>query len=117
MTTGDRKQIGLTDYGKAVEARLTDGLGWFSEGQEACRFALAYAVREGVPEGKTKEHVDTRWSPDGFDPTGEIRSVLRATYPENTTPVRLMEYLIDAGLRRINAGIDEGRESPVDYLG
>lgn len=112
----DRKQIGLTDAGKAVETRLTDTLGWFAEGQEACRFALAYAVHEGVAEGTTDEHVDTRWAPDGFDPTGEIRSVLRATYPDNTTPVRLMEYLIDEGLRRINAGIDEGKDSPVDYL-
>jgi hypothetical protein len=112
----DRKQIGLTDHGKVVETRLTDTLGWFKEGQEACRFALAYAVREGVLEGTTDEHVDTRWSADGFDPTGEIRRVLRASYPDNTTPVRLMEYLIDEGLRRINARIDEGKESPLDYL-
>ncbi len=112
----DRKQIGLTDHGKAVETRLTDTLGWFSEGQEACRFALAYAVREGVSEGTTEEHLDTRWGADGFDPSGEIRAVLRASYPDNTTPVRLMEYLIDQGLRRISAGLDEGRDSPLDYL-
>ncbi len=113
----DRKQIGLTDAGKATESLLTDTLGWFAEAQEACRFALAYAVREGVAEGSTDEHVDTRWGADGFDPSGEIRSVLRATYPTNTTPVRLMEYLIDEGLRRIKTGIDLGRDSPLDYLG
>lgn len=113
----DRKQIGLTEAGKATESLLTDTLGWFAEGQEACRFALAYAAREGVPEGSTDEHVDTRWGADGFDPSGDIRSVLRATYPGNTTPVRLMEYLIDEGLRRIKTGIDEGKDSPLDYLG
>lgn len=113
----DRRQIGLTDHGKAVETLLTDTLGWFSEGQEACRFALAYAVRSGVPEGTTEEQVDTRWGADGFDPTGEIGSVLRALYPHNKTPVRLMEYLIDEGLRRIAAGIDGGKDSPLDYLG
>lgn len=113
----DRKQIGLTAHGKATEALLTDGLNWFGEGQEACRFALAYAVREGVPDGSTDEQVETRWAPDGFDPTGEIRSLLRATYPDNTTPVRLMEHLIDEGLTRIRRGIDEGKESPLDYLG
>ncbi|MGD9702860.1 MAG: hypothetical protein AB7L17_11240 [Ilumatobacteraceae bacterium] len=113
----DRKQIGLTTHGKAVEARLTDTLGWFSEGQEACRFALAYAVREGVSEGTTDQHVDTRWGADGFDPTGEIRHILRAAYPDCTTPVRLMEYLIDEGLRRISDSIDEGKDSPLDFLG
>lgn len=113
----DRKQIGLTAGGKAAMARVTDELGWFKEGQEACRFALGYAVREGVQDGATDEHVDTQWSADGFDPTGEIRSVLRATYPDNTTPVRLMEYLIDEGLTRISTGIDEGKASPLDYLG
>jgi hypothetical protein len=49
--------------------------------------------------------------------TGEIRNVLRATYPETTTPVRLMEYLIDEGFRRITAKIDEGKDSPLDFLG
>jgi hypothetical protein len=112
----DRKQIGLTDSGKAVETRLTDTLGWFGEGQEACRFALAYAVREGVLEGTTSSHVDTRWGADGFDPTGEIRSVLRVVYPGSETPVRLMEYLIDEGLRRINIAIDDGKGSPLDFL-
>lgn len=112
----DRRQIGLTDAGKAVEARLTDSLGWFREGQEACRFALTFAVRQGIPEGTTDQHVDTRWGADGFDPTGEIRAVLRATYPDCSTPVRLMEYLIDEGLRRINEGIEQGKDSPLDYL-
>jgi hypothetical protein len=113
----DRRQIGLTSTGRSIETRLTDTLGWFREGQEACRFALAYAVREGVPEAITDQHVETRWGADGFDPTGEIRAVLRSAYPSSLTPVRLMEHLIDEGLRRINAGIDAGEDSPLDYLG
>jgi hypothetical protein len=117
MADTDRKQIGLTDEGKIAVTMLTERLGWFTEAQEASRFALAYAVREHVAEGSTADSVDTRWSADGFDPTGEIRSVLRATYPESTTPVRLMEYLIDEGLRRIKARIDEARDSPLDLLG
>jgi hypothetical protein len=113
----DRKQIGLTERGKAVEKRLTDTLGWFREGQEACRFALSFAVRDGVAAGSLSEQVETRWAADGFDPTGEIRHVLRASYPDDSTPVRLMEYLIDQGLRRINDGLDDGLESPLDFLG
>lgn len=112
----DRRQIGLTDEGRGAEDRLTSVLGWFNEGQEACRFALAYAVREGVPDGLVQGQVETRWAADGFDPTGEIRCVLRVCYPANTTSVRLMEYLINEGLQRISAGVDEGRDSPLDYL-
>ena len=66
--------------------------------------------------GRTAGAVDTRWSPDLFDPTGEIRSLLRALYPENETPVRLMEYLIDEGLRSIAAKIENGSDSPLDFL-
>jgi hypothetical protein len=112
----DRRQIGLTESGKRAVARLTEELGWFREAQEACRFALAYAVREGVPAGSADEQVETRWAADGFDPSGEIRTVLRSCYPESSMPVRLMEYLIAEGLRRIDAGIDDGRDSPLDYL-
>lgn len=116
MADEDRKQIGLTDDGKAAVALLTDRLGWFGEAQEAGRFALGYAVREGIELGVTDAAVETRWSPDGFDPSGEIRGLLRASYPENTTPVRLMEYLIDQGLRQIAARVDEGKDSPLDFL-
>lgn len=116
MSTTDRKQIGLTDDGKAAVAVLTDRLGWFSEAQEASRFALAYAVRQGVADGSSTGAVETRWSADGFDPTGEIRSVLRAAYPENTTPVRLMEYLIDEGFRLIQSKLTAGYTSPLDFF-
>lgn len=116
MGDADRKQIGLTEDGKAAVGMLTERLGWFAEAQEASRFALAYAVREGAKEGSTTGSLETRWSADGFDPTGEIRMILRATYPENATPVRLMEHLIDEGLRRITAQVRDGKDSPLDFL-
>jgi hypothetical protein len=116
MSIADRKQIGLTDDGKAAVAMLTDRLGWFAEAQEASRFALAYALRQGIGDGSTSGAVETRWSADGFDPTGEIRSVLRAAYPENTTPVRLMEHLIDEGLRLIQGKLAAGHSSPLDFF-
>lgn len=117
MAGADRRQIGLTEAGTAAIAMLTERLGWFGEAQEAGRFALAYAIREGVNEGSTTGSLETHWSPGGFDPTGDIRSILRAAYPENTTPVRLMEYLIDEGLRRITEKVQQGKDSPLDFLG
>ena len=116
MADEDRKQIGLTDEGQATVALLTERLGWFGEAQDAGRFALSYAVHEGLEPGQIAGAVDTRWSPDGFDPTGEIRSLLRAMYPASMTPVRVMEYLIDEGLRRIATKIDEGNVNPLDFF-
>ena len=97
---------------------LTEGLGWFGEAQEAARFALGYSVREERRAGSDGWLSTPVGRPDGFDPTGEIRSLLRAMYPEsmNNAPVRLMEHLIDEGLRRIAVRIDEGATS-VGLLG
>ena len=117
MPEEDRKQIGLTDDGKAAVTRLTDNLGWFDEAQEAGRFALAYAIRAGVEPGETGAPVETRWSPDLFDPSGEIRALLRAMYPNTAMSTRLMEHLIDEGLRRIAAKIDAGEDNPTALLG
>ena len=117
MPDEDRKQIGLTDHGKAAVARLTEEFGWFDEAQDAGRFALAYVIRAGIEPDQTVAPVETRWSPDLFDPSGEIRALLRAMYPDTIMPVRLMEYMIDEGLRRITAKIDDGAADPTTLLG
>jgi hypothetical protein len=116
MAEEDRKQIGLTERGRSTVALLTDEMGWFEEAQAAGRFALSYAIRAGVAPGQTAAPVETRWSPDLFDPSGEIRALLRGMYPDNAMPVRLMEYFIDEGLRRIAARIDDGDTNPAQYL-
>ena len=117
MPDEDRKQIGLTEHGQAAVALLTDTLGWFDEAQAAGRFAFAYAIRAGVEPGQTEAPVETRWSPDLFDPSGEIRALLRAMHPNTNMPIRLMEYLIDEGLRHIAAKIDDGEVDPTVLLG
>ena len=116
MPDEDRKQIGLTEHGQAAVALLTDELGWFDEAQAAGRFAFAYAIRAGIEPGQTGAPVETRWSPDLFDPSGEIRALLRAMYPDTSTPVRVLEYLIDEGLRHIVAKIDDGEVDPTALL-
>ena len=116
MADEDRKQIGLTDHGRAAVSRLTEQLGWFDEAQDAGRFALAYAIKAKIESSETIAPVETRWSPDLFDPTGELRLILRATYPNTTMPIRLMEHLIDEGFRLIQARIDDGELSPTSLL-
>jgi hypothetical protein len=112
----DRRQIGLTAEGKRTVAILTTELGWFTEAQEAGRFALAVAVHEGVAAGATAG-VDTVWSVDGFDASGEIRALLGALYPDTATPVRLMEHLINEGLHRIADRVAAGERNPAALLG
>ena len=116
MTKEDRRQIGLTANGRSIIANLVDDLEWFNEAQDAGRFAFGYAVRAGVSAGQTSAPVETRWSADSFDPTGEIRTLLRAMYSETETPIRLLEHLIDEGLRLIALEIAEGNSDPVALI-
>ena len=116
MPDEDRKQIGLTDQGRVAVSRLTEQLGWFDEAQDVGRFALAYAIKAKIEPSQAVAPVETRWSPDLFDPTGELRLVLRAMYPNTTMPIRLMEHLIDEGLRLIQARIDDGELNPAALL-
>jgi hypothetical protein len=114
-TEEDRSQIGITPAGQVTIDRLTKDLGWFSEGQDAARFALAYAIRQGVSEGQAKG-VSTRWATNLFDPRSELQAILRAVYPGSSTPIRLMEHLIDEGLRLIAERLDEGQDSPTVFF-
>lgn len=115
MTDEDRKQIGLTREGQATVKRLQEELNWFGEARDVGRFALAYAIREGAQPGFAT-NVDTRWAPDGFDPGGEIRDLIRVFFPDTKTPVRVIESLVDQGLRLISARLDDGDEDPLVYL-
>lgn len=115
MSDEDRGQIGLTVEGRATVKRLQDDLNWFGEARDVGRFALAYAIREGAVPGNAGS-VETRWAPDTFDPDGEIRALVRALYPGSTTPIRLIESLIDQGLQLLAAGLDDGDEDPLSYI-
>ena len=95
----DRETIGLTAENAGVLAELEDR-GWFLEGQDIARFCMAYAIRAKVPEGATSG-TETRWAAGNFDKTGEIRALLAALYPNCQTPVRLMEHLVNEGLRMV----------------
>ena len=110
----DKVDIGLTGQGREDLQRVTDH-GWFADDQDAGRFCLAYAVREGVGQGEVGG-ARTKWSSGNFDPSGEIRSLIRIFYPETTTPVRLMEHLVHAGLVLVRAQIDTGVDGPEALL-
>ncbi|WP_436528653.1 hypothetical protein [Actinoplanes sp. HUAS TT8] len=110
----DRESIGLTSQSQVYLTEIEDR-GWFLEGQDIARFSLAYAVRSKVSEGSTSG-TETRWAAGNFDKTGEIRALLSALYPDCQTPVRLMEHLVNEGLRMVAARARTEDLGPADLM-
>ncbi len=110
----DRDSIGLTPQSQTDLATLNE-LGWWVELQDIAKFAMAYAIHVGVPAGEAAG-TDTRWAAGNFDKSGEIKVLLAAVYPDCATPVRLMEHLVNEGLRLIAHRVRTGNVSPSDLL-
>jgi hypothetical protein len=110
----DRETIGLTPQTQALLASI-EQRGWFLEGQDIARFCLAYAIRAKVGDGVTSE-TETRWAAGNFDKTGEIRALIAALYPECKTPVRLMEHLVNEGLRLVANRLESSAIGPAELL-
>jgi hypothetical protein len=111
----DRESVGLTPESISVMEKLSAELGWFSEGQDAARTALAFALRHGIGVG-TSLNTETRWSAGQFDKTGEIRPLLAALFPDCATPVREMEFLVNEGFRLIGEKLELGGLTPMDLI-
>jgi hypothetical protein len=92
----DKRTIGLT---APNVSRIEDLVrkGHFNADLDAARFAMAFAVQRGEQAGNA-EGTSTTWNIGSFDPTGEIRAVIEASFPNATEPYRLAEHLINRGL-------------------
>lgn len=110
----DRRSIGLTAETQANLAEIEER-GWFLEGQDIARFCMAYAIRRKVPEG-VATGTETRWALGNFDETGEIRALLTALYPDCDTPVRLMEHLVNEGLRMVAVRVRSEAVGPAELM-
>ena len=110
----DRESIGLTEEGQSILADL-EAQGWFQEGQDIARFCLAYAIRAHTAEG-VAVGTETRWAAGNFDKTGEIRALLAALYPSCRTPVRLMEHLVNEGLKMIAVRVRSESAGPAELM-
>jgi len=92
----DIKTIGLTPEADQVAERLKN-IGAFKEKQDAARFAIAVAINEGVPPGRT-EGTDTRYASNSFD-DGELAALVSVLYPNaRDQPFRTIEHLMNRGL-------------------
>jgi hypothetical protein len=110
----DRESIGLTLESQKILSEIEEK-GWFLEGQDIARFCMAYAIRAKVQEGTTV-NTETRWASGNFDKTGEIRALLAALYPNCQTPVRLMEHLVNEGLRMVAPRIRSNVAGPAELM-
>ena len=100
----DRKTIGLTQEGRAVVDRIQET---FRERMQAAQFAMALVLAEGGEVGDVGD-VDTAWNVGSFDSEGQLRAVVLNLYPTCAEPYRLVEQLVNEGLRRIGQRIDGG---------
>jgi len=93
----DKKTIGVTPSNAAILTQLTSE-GKFASELDGAKFAMAWAIRMGMPAGTT-EGAETKWNVGSADPDGSLRSMLEALYPAVEEPYRLLEHLINEGLR------------------
>ena len=107
----DKKTIGITSANEQVLSALaTEGL--FASEIEAAKFAMAHAIRAGLPRGTT-EGAGTKWNVGSLDSDGVLRAVIEALCPDESHPYRLVEHLMNEGLRLL----DTGNALPPDVAG
>lgn len=95
----DKKTIGITKANAVPLANLVSA-GRFGSELDAAKFAMAYAIKNGAPVGST-EGAETKWNVGSVDPDGSMRDLLEALYPDTSEPYRLLEYLMNEGLKAL----------------
>ncbi len=101
----DKKTIGLTGENRSIIERIMDK-GFFRDQKDAAMFAMAYAVREGIPPG-TSDGTNTIWNVGSLDPDGEIRVLINNLFPDTPTPYRLLEFFVNTGLTHIGERMEK----------
>ncbi len=109
----DKKTIGVTSANAAILADLLSQ-GHFASEIDAAKFAMAYAVRQGVKPGTT-DGAGTKWNVGSVDPDGSLRAVVEILFPEDRgEPYRLFEHLLNEGLSKLR---EMSSAAPPDVFG
>lgn len=101
----DKKTVGLTSENRSIMDQLMDR-GFFREQKDAAMFAMAYAIRQGISPGAS-EGTNTIWNVGSLDPDGEIRTLISNLFQDTSTPYRLLECFVNAGLADIGARMEK----------
>lgn len=99
----DKKTIGIAKSNAASLARLVSS-GNFSSELDAAKFAMAHAIKTGA-QGGTAEGAETKWNVGSVDPDGSMRSLIEALFPDVSEPYRVVEYLMNEGIRLLAADV------------
>jgi hypothetical protein len=114
----DKKTIGVTERAAPVLDTLVED-GHFGDAIDAAKFAMALAIRDGVGLGTPNPMVEgagTKWNVGSFDPDNDLQTLLVSLHPDVETPYRLLEFLIDEGLKLVAAHIEESGTLDVSEL-
>lgn len=106
-----RVNIALTGPAEIAKDAIRDRFP-FEEGQQVIRVGLAYAIRcELKPDrgdGFGKAGDGQNLNVGSFDPTGDIRALLAALYPDALDPYVIAETLMSLGLVRLWSDLQSG---------
>ncbi|OWW18373.1 hypothetical protein [Noviherbaspirillum denitrificans] len=102
----DKKTIGISKTNAAALNAIVIA-GRFGSELDAAKFAMAYAIKLGIPTG-TSDGAETKWNVGSVDPDGSLRSLLEALFPAISEPYRLTEYFMNEGIKHIGATLSNG---------
>ncbi|WP_019007449.1 MULTISPECIES: hypothetical protein [Paenibacillaceae] len=105
----DRINIGLSVEANNV-ADVLEETEYFEDRLAIAKFALAYAVRNGLDTGlaefKVGESGGTKWNIGSVDADKYLHSLILSLYPDTKTPYRYIEALMNKGLLSIGKIIE-----------
>jgi hypothetical protein len=102
LASGDKRTIGITRPNEHSLAALVAAGGFGSE-LDAAKFAMAHAIEQGTEVG-TVEGTSTKWNIGTVDADASLRALVESFYGAVAEPYRLIEYLINEGLRLLDSG-------------
>lgn len=99
---GDKRTIGITRANERSLAALV-AAGAFGSELDAAKFAMAHAIEQGTGIG-TLEGTSTKWNVGTVDPDASLKALIESFYGAVAEPYRLIEFLINEGLRLLDDG-------------
>lgn len=102
LGSGDKRTIGVAPANERSLAALVAAGGFGSE-LDAAKFAMAHAIEQGTDVG-TVEGTSTKWNIGSVDADASLRALIETLYGGVAEPYRLIEYLINEGLRLLDSG-------------
>lgn len=106
----DRRTLSASNEANTALDLLT-AYGWFSDGIEAYRVAIAVALARGLTEEDAPERVNaqTKYNVGSVDPEGRLRSLITLMRPQDASrPYASAEWLAEAGLYLIVRELEDG---------